>query len=144
MSQPNFCRNPGIIPIFSLRISRYITAINDGAIMIGIKIMENRVRLPGNFRSKTNAKRKPSSPSNSVATTAKIIVILRAPEKSGAESTALKLSSPAGVISNSLRSLQESESASSCRHLCTTTSSLRAGRNRRLSSDSSLPRFSLR
>ena len=86
-----------------------MTAINDGAIMIGNNTIEKSVRFPGNLRSKTNAKRNPAMPSKIVTTTAKMRVNLRAPQKSGAERIVLKLSNPAGVISNSLSMSRESE-----------------------------------
>ena len=61
-------------PIFSFKINLNITAINDGAIMIGTNIKENRILLPGKTLSNNIANANPNISSKVVATNAKINV----------------------------------------------------------------------
>jgi hypothetical protein len=83
-------------PIFSLRINRNITAINDGAIIIGTNIKEKRIRFPGKTRSNNSAKEKPRINSKIVTVSANIKVNRMELQKLGSVRMLLKFSKPTG------------------------------------------------
>jgi hypothetical protein len=86
----------------SLRINRNITAMSEGAIMIGRSISEKRTFLPGKIRSKRSARENPRMTSRIVANEAKIKVNRSESQKFDEDSNSIKLWIPAGLTVNSL------------------------------------------
>jgi hypothetical protein len=82
--------------MFSLRINLNMTAIKDGAIIIGTSIKENRTRFPGKIRSNKSANENPRMSSMTVAVKAKTNVKRIEPQKFGSVRILLKFSKPAG------------------------------------------------